>query len=203
MSTVLVKKRLTTSGVRKRSSIFTKLRSMLRMKLGKMRARGRVRLAMMRRSASIVILLAVSAMIAVPGKSRLAVGHTHAAQDPAQPASPSYVSLTPENLDFGNQVVRRISAAKRITLKNPGGGLLYIDSVELGGDNPTAFAILNDTCTGAKVEPDRACIIDVTFTPLRTGGRNARLKINDNALDSPQRLKLKGNGINSNDVAPF
>jgi len=29
------------------------------------------------------------------------------------------------------------------------------------------------------------------------------LKLNDDALDSPQRLKLKGNGINSNDVPPF
>lgn len=150
-----------------------------------------------------IVLLGVLSMATLVAQTRVGFGPTHAAQDPAQPASPSYVSLTPANLDFGDQVVRRTSAAKRVTVKNPGGGTLYVDSVELGGDNPTAFAILKDTCTGAKVEPDRACIIDVTFTPSRTGGRNARLKINDNALDSPQRLKLKGNGINSNDVPPF
>jgi len=124
-------------------------------------------------------------------------------QDPAPPPSPPFVSPDPGNLDFGNQVVRSTSAAKRITLMNSGGKSLYIDSVTLGGDNSASFNILKDTCTGATVGPNKACILDVTFTPRQTGERNARLRINDNALDSPQRLRLKGTGINSNDVAPF
>ncbi|MCM3870385.1 MAG: choice-of-anchor D domain-containing protein [Pyrinomonadaceae bacterium] len=144
-------------------------------------------------------LLAVLSIGTLVGQSRM--GLAPVAQDP--PASPPYVSLAPDNLDFGDQVVGWRSVAKRITLKNTGGSALNIDSVELGGDNPTAFAISRDTCTGATVEADKACIVDVTFTPARTGGRNARLKINDNALDSPQRLRLKGNGINSSAVPPF
>jgi hypothetical protein len=88
-------------------------------------------------------------------------------------------------------------------LKNTGGQPLHIDSVDLGGDNRNSFVLLKDTCTGATVEPERACILDVTFTPTRTGGRNARLKLTDNAFDSPQRLKLKGNGINASAVPPF
>ncbi len=56
---------------------------------------------------------------------------------------------------------------------------------------------------GSTVGPNKACVIRVTFTPLTTAGRNARFRLNDDALDSPQRLKLKGNGINSIDVPPF
>jgi hypothetical protein len=170
---------------------------------GKMREITRDRLAMVRTSVLISILLAVSGIIALPGDPRIGFGLTHGNQDPAPPPSPPSVSLIPDKLDFGNQVVRRTSAAKRITVKNTGGQPLYFDSVDLGGDNPTAFAILTDTCTGATVDPNRACIVDITFTPSVTGGRNARLRLNDNAPDSPQRLRLKGNGINSNDVPPF
>jgi HYDIN/CFA65/VesB family protein len=150
---------------------------------------------------SACILLAMSAMVALSGETRSGLGRGY--QDPSVPESPPAVSLAPDNIDFGNQVVRTTSAAKRITVKNTGGKPLYFDSVELGGDNPNSFTVLKDTCTGASVDPGRACIVDVTFRPTGTGDRNARLKLNDNAPDSPQRLRIKGAGINSNDVPPF
>lgn len=120
-----------------------------------------------------------------------------------QDASPPSVTLVPESLDFGNQVVRRSSAARKIVVRNTGGKPLTIDSVQLTGDNPNSFVILNDACTGATVDPNQACVVEVNFTPTTTGERNARLKLTDNALDSPQRVRLTGIGINSNDVAPF
>jgi HYDIN/CFA65/VesB-like, Ig-like domain len=166
-----------------------------------MREKTRQGSAILRTDVLLIILFPMLGMSAFSGETRVGFGITRVAQDP--PPSPPFVSLVPDNLDFGNQVVRRTSAAKRITVKNTGGKQLYFDSVDLGGDNPNSFAILKDTCTGATVDPDKACILDVTFTPSGTGGRNARLKLNDNALDSPQRLRLKGNGINSNDVPPF
>jgi hypothetical protein len=147
------------------------------------------------------ILLAVSGIIDFPGQNR--IGLTHGGQDAAPPPSPPAATLTPDNLDFGNQVVRRTSAVKRITIQNTGGKSLYIESVTVGGDNPNSFAITSDTCSGATVDANKACVVGITFAPSGTGGRNARLRFNDNALDSPQRLKLKGNGINSNDVPPF
>ena len=147
------------------------------------------------------ILLAMSVVFAFANENRFGIGLTH--EDQEIPASPPAVSLSPDNLDFGNQVARRTSTAKRITVQNTGGKPLYVDSVVISGDNPNSFALLKDTCTGATVAPARACILDVTFTPTGTGGRNARLRLNDNATDSPQRLPLKGNGINTNDVPPF
>jgi hypothetical protein len=131
------------------------------------------------------MLLAVSAMLALPGESRSSFGRAHGNQDPGVPQSPAAVTLNPDNLDFGDQVVRRTSSAKRITVRNTGGQSLYIDSVAITGDNPNSFALANDTCTGATVDANKACILDVTFTPSGTGGRNARLKLSDNATDTP------------------
>jgi hypothetical protein len=167
------------------------------MVLMKMKARRPNRLASSSMSISMGILLGAAALIAAPARSL--VGFAHRNQDPSPPS----VSFVPDNLDFGNQVVRRSSATRKVVVKNTGGQPLSIDSVDLGGDNPNSFAILNDTCTGATVAPNRACVVEVNFTPSGTGERNARLKLTDNAFDSPQRVRLKGNGINPIDVAPF
>lgn len=168
-----------------------------------MRELTRDRLAIVRTGGLITILLSVSAVIALTVESRIAFALVEGNQDPAPIQAPPSVTLNPDNLDFGNQVARRTSAAKRITVRNTGGQSLYIDSVIISGDNPNSFAITNDTCTGATVDANKACVVDVTFTPSGTGERNARVKLSDNAPDSPQRLRLKGNGINSNDVPPF
>lgn len=156
-----------------------------------------------RYSTFIRAIVVISVTFVLFSTTRTGFGLALDPQDQGIPPSPPFASLVPDNLDFGNQVIRRTSAAKRITVKNTGGKPLNIDSVVISGDNPNSFAILKDTCTGATVDPSKACIIDVTFTPTATGGKNARLRFNDNALDSPQRLRLKGNGINSNDVPPF
>lgn len=159
--------------------------------------------SMARTSLLVSIILALSGLCAFSSGRPGGFAPKHGHQDQAPPPSPAYVALTPDNLDFGDQVVRRTSAAKRITVKNTGGKPLYFESVDLGGDNPNSFAILKDACTGATIGPDKACIVDVTFTPTGTGGRNARLKWNCDALNCPQRVRLKGNGINSSAVPPF
>jgi hypothetical protein len=153
----------------------------------------------MRTTVSMVILLAVSGLIVLARVDANVIHRSPALQDP----SPPYVSLVPDQLDFGDQVVGRRSKAKRITVTNTGGKPLYISSVSGDGDNWNDFSVVNDTCTGATVDPNRACIIDVAFAPSRTDERNASLKLEDNAPDSPQTLSLTGNGINSQDVPPF
>ena len=120
-----------------------------------------------------------------------------------QDDSPPYVSLDPDRLDFGDQVLRRWSRAKRITVTNTGGQTLYVNSVTVGGDEERHFSITNDTCTGAEVVPYRSCVLDISFAPFHTGSHEAELKINDNAPDSPRMLRLEGDGINSINVPPF
>jgi HYDIN/CFA65/VesB-like, Ig-like domain len=148
---------------------------------------------------TIGVLLAVSAALTFARGAEPGFASAPDLQDPAPP----FASLDPASLDFGDQVVRRRTAAKRITVTNTGGKALYFDSVTVAGDNAGDFTLVKDSCTGVAVDPNKACVIDVTFTRSQTDERNASLKLTDNALDSPQQVSLTGNGINSNDMPPF
>jgi hypothetical protein len=143
--------------------------------------------------------------LAVSGVFFLAHGDANGFRPPLgfQYAATPSVSFDPDHLDFGDQVIGRRSKAKRITVTNAGGKSLYISSVTGDGDNWSDFSVVNDTCTGATIAPNRACIFDVTINPSDTDERNARVKVEDNAPDSPQALSLTGNGINSDDLPPF
>jgi hypothetical protein len=153
----------------------------------------------MQTSVLMIIVLAVS------GAIFLARGDANGFRPPPglQYAATPAVSLDPDRLDFGDQVVGRRSKAKRITVTNAGGKPLYISSVTGDGDNWSDFSVINDTCTGTTIAPNRACIIDVTVNPSDTDERNASLKLEDNAPDNPQSFSLTGNGINSDDIPPF
>jgi Abnormal spindle-like microcephaly-assoc'd, ASPM-SPD-2-Hydin len=119
-----------------------------------------------------------------------------------QDARPPEVSIAPASLDFGDQVVKRASKAKRLTVTNTGGKPLYINSVVLGGDNQEDFTLSHDTCTGATITSQKSCVIDIVFTPATNDRRTATATLTDNALNSPQNVALMGNGINSANVPP-
>ena len=123
-----------------------------------------------------------------------------ASQDPVQPA---YVTTAPADLDFGKQVVGWSKPPRRITVTNTGGQPLSVDSVATGGDQSGDFTIVKDTCTGATVAPNRACIVDVSFVARRAEDRRANLQLTGSAINCPQTIRLKGTGINSNEVPPF
>lgn len=120
---------------------------------------------------------------------------------PQQEAPPS-ISITPDNLDFSDQVVKKASKPQRLTVTNTGGKKLYINSVVVGGDDQQDFVMSHDTCTGATIGAQKSCVVDVIFTPTTTEKRKASLTFTDNALNSPQTVQLSGNGINSADVPP-
>jgi hypothetical protein len=153
----------------------------------------------MRTAVLMISVLAVSEVIFLAREDANGFRPPLGFQDAATPS----VSLVPDHLDFGDQVVGRRSKAKRITVTNTGGTSLNINSVSGDGDNWSDFSVVKDTCTGATIAPNRACIIDVTVTASDTDERNANLKLEDDAPDSPQALSLTGNGINSDDIPPF
>jgi hypothetical protein len=118
-----------------------------------------------------------------------------------QAASPS-ASINPTSIDFKDQVTKKASKPQRVTITNTGGKELYINSAVVDGDNKEDFAFSNDTCTGSTISVNKSCILDIVFTPAVTERRKAVLTITDNATDSPQRVTLSGNGINSAAVPP-
>ena len=141
-------------------------------------------------------VVALSQPTPQPAKKRTLTNKT------AQQAAPPSASVNPASLDFGDQVTKRASKAQRLTVTNSGGKPLYINSTVIDGDNKADFVVSHDTCTGATVGAGKSCVIDVVFTPAVNERRRAALVITDNAIDSPQRVTLTGNGINSADVPP-
>src|SRR5215204_2616949 len=87
--------------------------------------------------------------------------------------------------------------APRGVVTNTGGAPLHVNSVTVGGDAAERYSVVKDTCTGAEVVPYRACVIDIAFLPTAKDDFDAELKLTDNAPDSPQTIKLTGEGVNS------
>jgi hypothetical protein len=102
-------------------------------------------------------------------------------------------SLSPPNLDFGNQTVGITSSPQSITLQNTGNINLTITSIQITGTNSGDFGQKNN-CP-ASLSPNHSCQISVTFKPKTTGTRNAAISITDNAPNSPQSIPLSGVGV--------
>lgn len=116
--------------------------------------------------------------------------------------SPAAATFDPGSVDFDEQVIGRWSRAQRIVVTNTGGAPLHVSSAALAGDDAAKYSVEKDTCTGAEVVPYRACIIDITFLPTGKDDFDAELKLIDDAPDSPQTIRITGEGINSVMVPP-
>ncbi len=121
---------------------------------------------------------------------------------PEEPGTPPSATVNPSSIDFKDQVAKKTSKPQRVTITNTGGKGLYINSAVMDGDNKEDFSVTRDTCTGATIGVNKSCVIDIALTPASTERRIAMLIITDNAVDSPQKIKLIGNGINSSAVPP-
>ena len=80
------------------------------------------------------------------------------------------------------------SAAAPVTLTNTGTASLTVSSIMATGD----FSQTNN-CP-ASVVAGGTCTITVTFKPSTTGARTANVKVVDDAVTSPQLVKLTGTG---------
>jgi hypothetical protein len=103
------------------------------------------------------------------------------------------ITLAPASLAFGNQVINITSAAKTITLTNPGSGTLTISSIQSAGANAAEFTQTN-TC-GATVAAGGSCTISVKFAPVTAGAKAASITVTDNSSGSPHSVALTGTGI--------
>ena len=102
-------------------------------------------------------------------------------------------ALSPASYTFPNQTRRTTSLPKTFTLTNAGTAALTINSITIGGANPTQFAIQSGTCTNT-LAAGSSCSINVVFTPNNRTTYNATLQVSDNAPGSPQTATLTGTG---------
>ena len=107
--------------------------------------------------------------------------------------SPTYVTVAPLHLDFGNLSIGVASSPKVSTLTNVSGATVNITSLVIAGADSGDFAPTN-TC-GSSLAVGASCSISLTFTPAAFGDRSAAITITDSAPDSPQSLSLTGYGL--------
>jgi hypothetical protein len=97
--------------------------------------------------------------------------------------------LSPSKLNFGKVKVGGNSQPQTATLTNSGTAPLDIKSIAISSD-----FIQTNNCPGS-LAPTATCTISVIFTPTRDGALQGDVSFTDNAPDSPQKILMKGMGV--------
>ncbi len=103
------------------------------------------------------------------------------------------VTFSPVSVDFGNQAVGVLSAAKQVTVTNTGQSSLRITGVTLMSDVAADFAVDSSNCTQGNIGVRQTCTLSVTFTPHGAGTRSGTLHLVSNE-QAPSSLTLTGVG---------
>jgi hypothetical protein len=99
------------------------------------------------------------------------------------------VTMSADRLAFRKQPIYTDSAARTVTISNVGDAALRFSSIRAFGN-----FLQRNTC-GLVVGPKSSCTITIVFQPEALGRLNGRIRLIDNASDSPQQIKLRGKGI--------
>src|SRR5260370_38536573 len=99
------------------------------------------------------------------------------------------LNVSPAIPDFGSQVVTTTTAMQPVVLSNPTKKDLIVSGLTITGD----FSIGANSCL--VLPAGQTCNIYLAFAPTASGLRTGMLSINDDANDSPQKVKLSGTGI--------
>jgi hypothetical protein len=108
-------------------------------------------------------------------------------------SSVGLVRLSPQNVDFGRQNVGSGGPEETVTLTNTGTREVIINTVELGGADPSLFQIVSNDC-GDTVQPEYDCKISLRFIPEAAGDFRATLLIDHDADEGPTDVTLQGTG---------
>jgi hypothetical protein len=110
---------------------------------------------------------------------------------------PVKLLIRPGKLNFGDQQMTTVSSSRIITVTNRSKKKRSIAVTMEGTDGQGPFIITTDHCTGT-VLPFRGstCQVTVAFQPNALGKTNGTITITDNARKDPQKVKLRGFGMN-------
>jgi hypothetical protein len=79
-----------------------------------------------------------------------------------------------------------------VQITNQGGNAVNVSLIELIGANYKDFSQTNNC--GTQIAAGASCTISVTFTPVKTGVRKAKMTISDDGGGSPQKVSIEGTG---------
>jgi hypothetical protein len=96
--------------------------------------------------------------------------------------------ITPLSADLGPQRLGITSAPQTISIANVGGTIVHVASIA----TPPYFQQTNNCTT---IQPDAACQLLLTFTPLSSGTVGGTITIQDDGFGSPRSISLSGTGV--------
>lgn len=105
------------------------------------------------------------------------------------------LDVRPANLNFPDQPVGASSQATPVRLINSGNVEITFRGIRISGSDDNDFILKND-CSRTLL-PNRACLINVVFSPKNEGRRTAWIEIESNAEDSRLRVALAGTGLST------
>ena len=101
------------------------------------------------------------------------------------------LSAAPSSESFGNTTAGSASAARSVTVTNPGSSAVSMSSVGVTGP----FSETNDC--GTSLAAGGSCAVSVTFTPAAAGAATGTLSVNSSAPGSPLTVALSGTGVSA------
>ncbi|MEW6001249.1 MAG: choice-of-anchor D domain-containing protein [Nitrospirota bacterium] len=115
--------------------------------------------------------------------------------DQGGPAITPDIAVAPSSYNFGEVIIGSTSPTQTFMISNGGIANLNIDIVTIEGADSGSFAIQDNTCSSRSIAPAGTCTIDVIFSPLSEGNKNAMLRIPSNDPETPDLyLSLSGTG---------
>jgi len=107
---------------------------------------------------------------------------------------PPIFSVTPPSLSFAAQAVGTTSSPFTLTVSNTGGAAMANVGFQITGASASSFALGITTC-GALLSNGSSCTVQVSFTPVASGGSTAALTISSSTIGVPSsQVPLTGNG---------
>jgi hypothetical protein len=108
--------------------------------------------------------------------------------------SPLVCLSTGTSINFSNQLIGTTSTAQSVTITNCGSIPLTVSNVTFSGTASNDFSV-SQACTSVPIAAGDTCTLQVTFTPSRSGTRQATLVISHNAAGSPTTVTVHGVGV--------
>lgn len=106
---------------------------------------------------------------------------------------PATLAISPALFDFGFQPTGVPSRLQTFIISNTGGSPTGTLGTGLTGPHVAEYSVTRNTCAGASLVPNGSCQIDVVFTPIAAGTRQATLGVSGSPGGSVSAL-LTGNG---------
>ena len=117
---------------------------------------------------------------------------TKSPQKVALSGTGSELTLSPLEVNFGDQKVGTASPSAPAILTNVGATAVSMTAISITGTNAADFSQTNNC--GKSLAGNSSCTINVTFKPTATGARSAAVTVTDNGGGSPQSVPLSGTG---------